>query len=303
MRKGILFAGSAYLLWGLFPIYFKALHEVPALEILLNRMLWSLLFLVGVLTWRKQWAWIASAIRQPRLIAGFALSALLLSANWFVYIWAVNHGHVVDASLGYFITPLVNILIGALWLRERLRPGQWLAVALAASGVVWLTVQAGHLPWIGLILAASFGSYGLLRKTSALGALEGLSLETALLFPFAFAWLAWMSWQGQNSFIAGGSDIKLLLLVSGPITAIPLLLFAAGARRIPMTTLGLLQYISPLVQLLLGVWLYQEPFDSGRLFGFIAIWAALLVYSAEGLWRNFRTAPSGAKLEAGLKTK
>lgn len=295
MRQGILFAGSAYFLWGLFPIYFKTLHDVPALEILLNRMLWSLLFLVGVLTWRKQWSWVSTAIRQPKLIGGFALSAVLLSANWFVYIWAVNHGHIVDASLGYFITPLVNILIGSVLLREKLRPGQWLSVALAAVGVAWLTIQTGHLPWIGLVLAATFGTYGLLRKTSALGALEGLSLETALLFPFAFGWLCWMTLQGQNSFVASSVDIKMLLLISGPITAIPLLLFAAGARRIPMTTLGLLQYISPLVQLLLGVWLYHEPFDSNKLAGFIAIWAALIVYSAEGLWRNFRTVKMEAK--------
>ncbi|MFZ6721274.1 EamA family transporter RarD [Undibacterium sp. Ji49W] len=295
MRKGILFAGSAYLLWGLFPIYFKALHEVPALEILLNRMVWSLLFLLGVLTWRKQWSWISEAVRQPRLIAGFAISALLLSANWFVYIWAVNHGHIIDASLGYFITPLVNILIGSVWLRERLRPVQWLSVALAACGVAWLTWQAGHLPWIGLILAASFGTYGLLRKTSSLGALEGLSLETALLFPFALGYLIWMSMHGQNAFISGDIDIKMLILLSGPITAIPLLLFAAGARRIPMTTLGLLQYMSPLVQLLLGVWLYHEPFDSSRMLGFVAIWAALLVYSCEGLWRNFRSVESTGK--------
>ncbi len=295
MRQGILFAGSAYFLWGLFPIYFKTLHDVPALEILLNRMLWSLLFLVGVLTWRKQWAWVSTAVRQPKLIGGFALSAVLLSANWFVYIWAVNHGHIVDASLGYFITPLVNILIGSVLLREKLRPGQWLSVALAAVGVAWLTIQTGHLPWIGLVLAATFGTYGLLRKTSALGALEGLSLETALLFPFAFGWLCWMTLQGQNSFVASSVDIKMLLLISGPITAIPLLLFAAGARRIPMTTLGLLQYISPLVQLLLGVWLYREPFDHNKLAGFIAIWAALFVYSAEGLWRNFRTVKIEAK--------
>ncbi|MFZ6767632.1 EamA family transporter RarD [Undibacterium sp. Di26W] len=298
MRKGILFAGSAYLLWGLFPIYFKALHEVPALEILLNRMVWSLLFLLGVLTWRKQWSWISEAARQPKLIAGFAISALLLSANWFVYIWAVNHGHIIDASLGYFITPLVNILIGSVWLRERLRPVQWLSVALAACGVVWLTWQAGHLPWIGLILAISFGTYGLLRKTSPLGALEGLSLETALLFPFALGYLVWMGMQGQNTFIGGDINIKMLILVSGPITAIPLLLFAAGARRIPMTTLGLLQYMSPLVQLLLGVWLYHEPFDSGRMLGFVAIWAALIVYSCEGLWRNFRSVESTGKQAA-----
>ncbi|MFZ6742347.1 EamA family transporter RarD [Undibacterium sp. JH2W] len=298
MRQGILFAGSAYFLWGLFPIYFKTLYDVPALEILLNRMLWSLLFLLGVLTWRKQWTWVKGAAQQPKLIAGFALSALLLSANWFVYIWAVNHGHIVDASLGYFITPLVNILIGSVWLREKLRPGQWLSVALAATGVAWLTMQTGHLPWIGLVLAMTFGTYGLLRKTSALGALEGLSLETALLFPFAFGWLCWMTFQGQNSFIASSVDIKMLLLISGPITAIPLLLFAAGARRIPMTTLGLLQYISPLVQLLLGVWLYHEPFDSNKLTGFIAIWTALIVYSCEGLWNNFRSSESKANPSA-----
>lgn len=293
MRKGVLFAAISYTIWGLFPLYFKSLHSVPALEILLNRMLWSLVFLLGVLTWRKQWRWIGNAVRQPKLLAGFAGSALLLSANWFVYIWAINHDHVIDASLGYFITPLVNVLLGFVLLRERLRPGQWLAVALAAAGVAWLTWQAGHLPWIGLILAVTFGTYGLIRKTSQLGPLEGLSLETAMLFPFAFGYLAWLSLDGQNALITQTPDVKLLLLASGPITAIPLLLFAAGARRIPMTTLGLLQYIAPSLQLLLGVLLFSEPFDSHRLTGFLAIWAALLVYSVEGLWLSFSVKKQG----------
>jgi chloramphenicol-sensitive protein RarD len=201
MRKGIFLAGSAYIVWGLFPLYFKALQSVPSLEILIHRMLWSLLFLAGVLAWRQQWSWLSAVRRQPKVIAGFTLSALLLSSNWFIYIWAVNDGHVVDASLGYFITPLVNILIGSAVLRERLRPGQWLAVAFAALGVAWLTWQTGHLPWVALALAITFGTYGLLRKTSALGALEGLSLETILLFPFAFAYLAWLTLHGQNAFL------------------------------------------------------------------------------------------------------
>jgi len=293
MRKGTLFAGSAYMVWGLFPLYFHALNVVPSVEILLNRMLWSLFFLIAILAWRKQWGWIRETLARPRLIGSFALSALLLSGNWFVYIWAVNDGHVIDASLGYFITPLVNILIGSVILRERLRAGQWLAVAFAAAGVAWLTVLTGHLPWIALFLALTFGTYGLLRKTLALGALEGLSLETALLFPFAFAYLAWLTWHGQNSLISASPDIKVTLMLSGPVTAIPLLLFAAGARRIPMTTLGLLQYIAPMVQLLLGVWVFHEPFDHNKLLGFILIWAALVVYSAEGLWINLRTNKQG----------
>ncbi|HTD05023.1 EamA family transporter RarD [Undibacterium sp.] len=287
MRKGILFASTSYILWGLFPLYFKALHEFAPIEILLHRMLWSLVFLSIVLSIRKQWSWLRGVMRQPRLIAGFAASALLLSGNWFIYIWSINNGRVIDSSLGYFMTPLVNVLLGFLLLQERLRPGQWLSVAIAACGVLWLTVQAGHVPWIGLSLALTFGSYGLLRKTAKLGALEGLSLETLLLFPVAAAYLALLANQGQSHFAGASTSSQLLLLAAGPITAIPLLLFAAGARRIPMSTLGLLQYISPSLQLILGVWLFKEPFNGDRLLGFIAIWAALAVYSLEGLRQSF----------------
>lgn len=283
MRKGILYATACYTAWGLFPIYFKSINDIPAMEILFHRMLWALLFLVMVLAWRQQWAWIPALFKNPKLIAGFASSAILLSTNWFIYIWAVNHGHIIDASLGYFITPLVNVLLGYVFLHERMRPIQWWAVGLAASGVVWLAFQSGHPPWIGVSLAASFGAYGLLRKTAALGALEGLSLETFLLFPFALAYLTFLAFNGQSAFLHSATSTQLLLIAAGPITAIPLLLFAAGARRIPLATLGLLQYISPSLQLLLGVWLYHEPFSTGRLIGFATIWVGLIMYSAEGL--------------------
>ncbi|MGE5651385.1 EamA family transporter RarD [Noviherbaspirillum sp. UKPF54] len=288
MNIGMLYAAAAYAAWGLFPVYFKALQSIAPTEILMHRMLWSLLFLAMVIAWRRQWAWLGDVVRRPKVLAGFAASAVLLSSNWFIYIWAVNNDRVVDASLGYFINPLFNVLLGFLILRERLRPVQWTAVALAAAGVAWLTWQGGQLPWVALTLAVTFGLYGLLRKTAALGALEGLALETLLLFPLALAYLAVLTLQGKNGFASAPLSLQLLLAAAGPITAIPLLLFAAGARRIPLSVLGLLQYIGPTLQLLLGVWLYHEPFGGGRMFGFALIWGALAVYSLEGVWRVWR---------------
>jgi chloramphenicol-sensitive protein RarD len=283
MHTGILSAALAFFLWGLFPLYFHALQAVPPLQILAHRMLWSLLFLLIVLAIRRQWAWLA-IVRQPRVLASFVASAFLLSANWLVYIWSVNNGHVIEASLGYFITPLVNIMFGFVLLKERLRPGQWGAVGIATLGVAWLTWQTGTVPWIALALAASFGAYGLMRKTAALGALEGLTLETMVLFPLAAAYVAWLSWHGQNAFITTPSDsTRLLLIAAGPLTAIPLLLFAAGARKIPLSVLGLLQYLAPTLQFLLGVWVFHEAFSRERLVGFAVIWAALILYAAEGL--------------------
>jgi chloramphenicol-sensitive protein RarD len=219
-------------------------------------------------------------------IASFAASALLLSANWLLYIWAVNSGHVIEGSLGYFINPLVNVMLGYLVLKERLRPVQWLAIGIAASGVLWLTWQAGRMPWIALLLAGSFGAYGLLRKTAKLGALEGLSFETMLLFPFAAAYLGWLSLHGANGFEQAGDSTRWLLAAAGPITAIPLLLFADGARKIPLSVLGLLQYIGPSIQLTLGIVLFKEEFTAARLVGFALIWSALALYAAEGLWRR-----------------
>jgi len=286
MRTGILSAASAFLCWGLFPLYFHAIGEVPPLQILAHRMLWSLLFLVIVLVVRKQWAWLA-VVRQPRVFGSFVASAVLLSVNWLIYIWAVNNNHVIEASLGYFINPLVNISLGYLLLKERLRPAQWMAIAVAALGVAWLTWQAGTVPWIALALAVSFGGYGLLRKTAALGALEGLSFETMVLFPVAAAYVVWLTVHGQNAFInTESTSTQLLLMAAGPITAIPLLLFASGARQIPLSVLGLLQYLSPTLQFLLGVWLFHEPFTPDRLVGFALIWAALALFAAEGLLRR-----------------
>jgi chloramphenicol-sensitive protein RarD len=254
-------------------------------------MLWSLLFLGLVLTFRRQWTWLGQALRRPRVVGSFIASALLLSVNWFTYIWAVNHGHVIDASLGYFLTPLVNVTLGYALLHERLRRGQWLSIFVAACGVVWLALQAGQLPWIAMLLAATFGGYGLLRKTAALGALEGLSFETLILFPLAFAYLGWLMLAGTSAFIATDSaSTRALLVAAGPITAIPLLLFAAGARQIPLSVLGLLQYIAPTIQLLLGIWLFNETFSAQRMVGFIIIWSALALYALEGLWQRSRTA-------------
>jgi len=291
----MLFAALAFFCWGLFPLYFHAIGEVPPIEILAHRMLWSLLFLGIVLTVRRQWGWVGQVASQPRVIAGFVASAFLLSGNWFIYIWAINNGHVIDASLGYFITPLLNVMLGFLLLHERPRRLQWLAIAVAACGVAQLAWQSGQMPWIALALAVTFGGYGLLRKTARLGALEGLSFETMILFPLALAYVAWLSWHGQNTFMNSAHDsTRWLLAASGPITAVPLLMFASGARRIPMSALGLLQYISPTMQLLLGVWLFHEAFTAERMTGFLTIWSALALYAAEGLWRARRAAPAGA---------
>ncbi|GAB3657960.1 EamA family transporter RarD [Ramlibacter alkalitolerans] len=267
-------------MWGLFPLYFHLVSAVAPLEIVLQRSLWSLAFVLVLLTVLRRWTWLRGVVRRPRTVATFALSALLLSANWLVYVWAVNHGRVVDSSLGYFITPLFNVLLGYFVLQERPRRAQWCALSVAAAGVLWLAIVAGSLPWVGLVLAATFGIYGLMRKTAPLGALEGLALETLLLAPLAAGLLAW---QTSHTGSTVGGDVALLglLALSGPLTVLPLLLFAAGARRIPLTTLGLLQYIGPTIQFALGVWLFHEPFAGLRLVGFVLIWLALVIYTAE----------------------
>jgi chloramphenicol-sensitive protein RarD len=288
MHPGVAHAALAYVLWGLFPLYFRALGDMPPLDVLVHRIVWSLLLLLVVLALRRQWQWLRETVRQPRVIASFSVSALLLTGNWLTYIWAVTHGHVIDASLGYFITPLVNVLLGYTVLHERLRPLQWTAVAIAAAGVLWLTVLGGSLPWIALVLAATVGGYGLLRKTAPLGALEGLALETMLLAPFAVSLLAWELAHGTGRFPAPDATTNALLVGIGPVTAVPLLLFAAGARRIRMATLGLLQYLSPSLQFLLGVWVFAEPFSGPRMAGFCLIWLALAIYSVEG-WRQTQT--------------
>ena len=284
MHPGVLSAALAYVCWGLFPLYFKLLGDLPSLLVVAHRVVWSTAFLLVVLAARSQWRWLGDVARRPKVLGAFALSALLLSANWLVYIWAVAHGQILDASLGYFITPLVNVLLGCTVLHERLRPMQWTAVALAGAGVLWLALQGGQLPWVALVQGCTFGAYGLLRKTAVLGALEGLALETMLLVPPAGVLLAWAAWRGAGAFPAASGLTDALLVGLGPVTAIPLLLFAAGARRIRLATLGLLQYLAPSIQFVLGVWLFHEGFSLLRMVGFGLIWVALAVYSVDS-WR------------------
>jgi len=282
-RNGVWFSLSAYGLWGLFPLYFKALAVAP-LEFLLHRVVWSAALLAGVISAQRAWGTFLAALRVRGARASSFASACLLSVNWFVYIWAVTSNRVVDASLGYFINPLFSVLMGVALLGERLRRLQLLSILTAAAGVLWLTLQFGELPWVGLTLAASFGTYGVLRKTAALGSFEGLALEQLLLLPFAVIGLSWLALHGQSAFVLGGVRERVLLLGAGPLTVLPLLLFAAGARRIPLSLLGVLQYVAPTLQLLLGVFLWHEPFGTGKVLGYACIWLGLLLYAADGLW-------------------
>lgn len=294
-NNGILAAGLAYILWGLLPIYWKALHDIPPLEILGNRVVWSLAVVVILLAVRQNWGWLGQARRRPAILRPTVLTALLLISNWFIYIWANNNGHIVEASLGYFITPLVNVLLGLLVLHERLRPGQWLAIAIATAGVSYLLLNAGGLLWISFGLAFSFGFYGLLRKTARLGSLEGLTAEMGVLFLPALAYLIYLQVTGVGAFAQGDAVTTLLLIGCGLVTAIPLLLFAHGAKRVPLSALGILQYIAPTLQFLLGVLVYGEAFTTTRLIGFSIIWVALGVYSVEGFWQIRRKQPQPSR--------
>jgi chloramphenicol-sensitive protein RarD len=298
LQAGIVYAALAFVWWGLFPLYFRLVTTVPASEVLSHRVVWCLVFLTALLSFRRQWGWLPQVLRQPRILAAFTASALLIGMNWLTYIWSVNNGHVLDASLGYFITPLVNVLLGLTLLHERLRPAQWATLGLAGLGVLWLAWQAGHPPWIALILATSFGGYGLLRKVAALGALEGLALETMLLAPLALIVLA-IGWhEGSGHFPAPDALTNAWMIALGPVTAVPLLLFAAGARRLSMTTLGLLQYIGPTIQFAVGLCIFHEPFDTQRLIGFGMIWIALVLYTTDS-WRA-ALAPSARPGEGAM---
>lgn len=288
MNRGVWYAIGAYGLWGLFPIYWKALQHVPAPEILAHRMTWSLVFLAVLLRSRREFTRLLPALGSRRTVVLFTVAAVLLAINWLTYIWGVNAGFVVETSLGYFINPLVNVVLGVLFLRERLRRGQWAAVLLALAGVVHLTVNYGRLPWIALTLAFSFGTYGLLKKFAGLGALRGLFLETAILFLPAFAYLALLESRDQAAFAHSALPTTLLLAFTGVVTALPLLLFGAAARRIPLSTLGIVQYIAPTLQFLLGVLVYGEAFGGARVVGFVLVWAALAVYTVEGLTQRNR---------------
>ncbi len=288
MNKGVLAGIGAYALWGLFPIYWRLLEQVPAIEILAHRIVWSLAFVVLLLTLQRDWHWLMQAIHDRKTLLVYTIAAILLSINWFTYIWAVNAGYVVEASLGYFINPLVNFMLGVIFFKEKLRAGQVAAVVLAVLGVVYLTVNYGSLPWISLVLAFSFGMYGLIKKTASLESMHGFSLETAVLFLPALGFLLYRGTSGEGAFIQQGTATTLLLILAGPVTSIPLLMFGYSARSIPLSMLGFIQYIAPTLQFLLGVFVYHEPFPLSRLVGFCMIWLALLLYSIEGVRFNRR---------------
>ncbi len=282
--RGALAAALCYFLWGLVPLYWKELAGVDPVELVAHRQVWSLVLLLAVVATQGGFEAVRAALNTRRAFVINGLSAVLLTGNWLVYVWGVNTGHVVETSLGYFLVPLVNVAAGRFVLHEHLRRAQWWAIALAATGVVWMIVQLGRPPWIALVVACTWGGYSLMRKQSPLPAVTGLTVETLLLAPSAIAFLLWRHHNGVGALGTVDFRTHVLVLSSGVITAVPLLLFAYGARRLQLSTLGLLQYIAPSVQLALGVWLYHEPFSHARATSFAFIWAALALYTVDNLW-------------------
>jgi chloramphenicol-sensitive protein RarD len=281
MKKGILYGIGAYLLWGIFPVYWKLLEAVPAIQIISHRIIWSFVLLALILFITRQWRSFHSAALSRRVVLIYLVSAILLSINWLTYIWAINAGFVLETSLGYFINPLLSVLLGVLFVREKLRPLQWLPIGLAAIGVIYVAISYGQFPWIALTLAISFGLYGLVKKVAPLGSLFGLTLETGLLFLPAVAFLAVLEWQRQGAFLHVPAVSNLLMIGAGLVTTVPLLLFASAAQRIPLSTLGILQYINPTIAFLLGLFLFHEPFNLSLLIGFSIVWLALIIYWGE----------------------
>ncbi|MDX1592679.1 MAG: EamA family transporter RarD [Gammaproteobacteria bacterium] len=285
-RTGALFAAGAFLIWGGFPLYFKLVAEIPAGEVLGHRILGSMLFVALLLSLLGRWREAREGLLSPSLRRRLTLSALLISVNWLVFIWAIAHDRVLDASLGYFINPLVNVVLGVLLLGERLRPLQWTAIGLAFLGVANLVWQQGALPWISLVLALSFGSYGLVRKQTSIGALSALFVETLLLAPLAVIYLVYLDLAGAGHFLRGPLATDGLLVLAGVLTALPLLLFGGAARRLRLSTLGLLQYSVPTAQFLLAVFVFGEPFTPGHAATFAIIWTALGLYALDLLRRQ-----------------
>jgi chloramphenicol-sensitive protein RarD len=297
-KNGTLIAFLAYVIWGVLPLYWHALKQLPASEILAYRIVMSLIFIAIILAAMRNWEWLRDVVHRPRAYGRFVLTAIILALNYGVYLWANNSGHLVEASLGYFINPLINVLLGMIFLRERLRPWQAAAVLIALAGVVYLTVDYGRLPWIALTLALTFGIYGLLRKTAKLGTVEGLTLEMAVLFIPSLAYLLFLATQGQGALVVSDTQTKLLLLGAGAATAVPMIMFTYGARRVTMTTLGILQYVAPTIQFLIGVYVFGEPFSRSTLIGFLIIWTALAIYWIEGFATYRRSQLAGRNVAA-----
>jgi len=278
-RRGVFYGLAAYIVWGFFPLYFKAIKHVTPLEVVAHRIVWSMLFLALLVTVTRRWREVLAAVRLPRTLLTLCGSTALIAANWLVFIYAIERGEVLQSSLGYFITPLVNVFLGFALLGERLYRWQTVSLLLAITGVVVLTVSVGQVPWIALVLAVSFGLYGLMRKTVAVDSLVGLSIETFLAGPVAFVFLARLGTSGEGAFLAGSLHDSLLLPTTGVVTAVPLLLFTAAARRLRLATMGFLQYITPSFHFLLAVWVYDERFTPTHLLSFLCIWAGLALYS------------------------
>jgi chloramphenicol-sensitive protein RarD len=277
--KGLLYGICAYLIWGCFPAYFKAFGSVSSLQIVSHRIVWSIAFLMVVSLLTGGWSELRTAVSDRRSLLILVATALLIATNWLVFIIAVGHGQVLQSSLGYFITPFVSVLLGLIFLKEQLRRLQLVALTLAATGVLSLTILHGSIPWTALILAVTFGSYGLLRKVVKTDALAGLTVETIVLAPLAGGYLLYEAWRGEGAFLTGSMHISLLLMSAGIATAVPLLLFAAAARRLKLATIGFLQYITPTMHFLLAVVVYKEPFSSTHLTSFLCIWGGLICYS------------------------
>ncbi len=283
MNKGILSGIAAYAMWGFFPIYWKLLHDVPAVQLLGHRIGWSFLLLMAFIFITKQWKDFRASAFNARVLGIYAVAGVLLSINWLIYVWGVNAGFIVETSLGYFINPLLSVLFGVFFLREKLRPTQWIPIVIAAIGVTYLTLTYGRLPWIALSLAVSFGLYGLVKKLSPLGSVYGLTLETGIVFPIALAYLTFVQVNGTGEFLHDGLTVDLLLIGGGIVTTIPLLMFASAAKQIPLNMIGVLQYFAPTIQFLIGVFIYKEPFDTTRFIGFGIVWLALIIFWVENI--------------------
>lgn len=296
MNKGIWFGIGAYVLWGLFPIYWKWLQQVPALQLLSHRIAWSFITLIITILLLRQWGSFRTAALTKRVLRVYLLAAILIGFNWGLYVWAVNAGFILETSLGYFINPLLNVLVGVVILHEHLRPLQWTAIALAAVGVLYLTVVYGSLPWIALALAISFSFYGFVKKKAPLGSLYGLTIETGALFIPAILYLLYTDINGVGAFTHLGLKADLLMIGAGLVTTIPLLMFSSAAQRIPFSWVGILQYIAPTLQFMIGAFIYKETLTPSRFFGYCIVWVALLVIGADGLFaRRAQAATAAAK--------
>lgn len=282
MNKGIWYAIAAYSIWGLFPLYWKGLHQVPALELIGHRIGWSFVLLFTLILLTGQWQAFRALAFERRTLRIYFIASMLISLNWTIYVWAVNSGYVVESSLGYFINPLLSVLLGVVFLHERLRPWQWLPVGLAALGVLIVALAYGAFPWMALTLAGSFGLYGLVKKTGPLNSFYGLTLETGILFLPALGYLLYLEWTGQGAFLHTDIFSNWLMVGAGLVTTVPLLLFSSAAQRIPLALIGILQYITPTMLFLLGIFLYKEAFSVAQLAGFGLVWVALIVFSLEG---------------------